>query len=64
MIVSSGSRGLCRETSVAAANSAEPHVRLAACPKLAHYAGAKNRQRHGFNRARMKWTSISTTENG
>ncbi|MBB2673069.1 UNVERIFIED_ORG: hypothetical protein GGE44_002631 [Rhizobium esperanzae] len=54
MIVSSGSRGLCRETSVAAANSAEPHVRLAACAKLAHYAGVKNRQRHGFNKARME----------
>ncbi|MBY4590371.1 hypothetical protein [Rhizobium redzepovicii] len=54
MIVSSGSRRLCRETSVAAANSAEPHVRLAACAKLAHDAGVKNRQRHGFNKARME----------
>ncbi|AJC81916.1 hypothetical protein IE4803_PA00272 (plasmid) [Rhizobium etli bv. phaseoli str. IE4803] len=44
--------------------TAEPHVRLAACAKRAHYAGVKNRQRHGFNKARMEWTSISTTENG
>ncbi|MBB4577455.1 hypothetical protein GGI59_006378 [Rhizobium lentis] len=64
MIVSSGSRGLYRETKVGTAETAPHHRRLAVQDKVAHYAGAKNRQRQSFNKARMEWTSISTTENG